>query len=136
MLNSLPAKGHPLNDMRSENPTGQTIHGWMRDLFPVCRSLTGPGVRETLAYFERLLPGLKTHAVPSGSEVFDWTVPDEWAVRAAWIEHEVTIRVNGQLVQTDVHAVVTPGVSLEQGLFETADRLYPTWLGEGLPRWP
>ncbi len=82
-----------MDDRRNENLTGQTMHGWMRDLFPVCRSLTGPGVRETLAYFARLLPDLKTHAVPSGTEVFDWTVPDEWTIRSAWIEHEDGTRV-------------------------------------------
>jgi aminopeptidase-like protein len=69
------------------------MHGWLRDLFPICRSITGPGVRETLAYLNRLLPQMKIHSVPSGTRAFDWVVPDEWAIREAWIEHEDGTRV-------------------------------------------
>lgn len=72
---------------------GAILHEWMRDLFPICRSITGPGVRQTLEYFQRLLPELKIHAVPSGTTAFDWTVPDEWTIREAWVEHEDGTRV-------------------------------------------
>src|SRR5690606_11535552 len=72
---------------------GRRMHGWLQDLFPICRSITGPGLRETLAYLQRLLPGMKIHAVPSGTPAFDWAVPDEWTIRQAWIEHEDGTRV-------------------------------------------
>jgi aminopeptidase-like protein len=64
---------------------GEECFELMRELFPLPRSLTGPGVRETLAALARDLP-LERIETPSGTQVFDWRIPPEWTLRAAWIE--------------------------------------------------
>lgn len=72
---------------------GNEMYQLARELFPIDRSLTGDGVRRTLAVLKRELPELTIHEVPSGTEVFDWTVPKEWAVRQAYIEDEKGNRI-------------------------------------------
>ena len=64
----------------------------MADLFPICRSITGNGVRETLALLGDHIP-LEVHEVPTGTQVFDWTIPREWNIRDAYIKDAAGERV-------------------------------------------
>ncbi len=68
--------------------TGQEMHSWAADLFPLNRSITGPAVRQTLRYFNNIVPELQIRSLPSGSRAFDWEVPEEWTVSEAWIGDE------------------------------------------------
>ncbi|HLZ33185.1 MAG TPA: DUF4910 domain-containing protein [Nitrospira sp.] len=54
------------------------------DLYPICRSITGDGYRQTMERIQEIIP-LTVHEVPSGTEVFDWIVPKEWNVREAYV---------------------------------------------------
>lgn len=69
--------------MRMTAPNGQWMHDLARRLWPLHRSITGDGTRETLAILKEHLPGLTIHEVPTGTQVFDWTIPEEWRIRGA-----------------------------------------------------
>ena len=73
--------------------TGEKMHKWAADLFNINRSITGPGVRETLVFLSNLIKGLQIKNVASGTKVFDWTVPDEWEIREAFIEDKYGNRI-------------------------------------------
>jgi aminopeptidase-like protein len=62
------------------------MHQLIAELYPICRSITGEGVRQTLRILQRQMP-LEIHEVPSGTPVFDWTVPKEWNIRDAYIKN-------------------------------------------------
>lgn len=64
---------------------GQLMYSWATDLFPINRSLTGEGIRETLSYIKERFPTLDIQAVPTGTKAFDWEIPQEWAIRDAYI---------------------------------------------------
>jgi aminopeptidase-like protein len=64
--------------------SGAAMHELVARLYPICRSITGDGVRETLAVLGEHIP-LEIHEVPSGTQVLDWQVPREWNIRDAYV---------------------------------------------------
>jgi aminopeptidase-like protein len=69
---------------RPAEGTGAEMHALIAELYPICRSITGEGFRATLRRLAAIVPIVQTE-VPTGTRVFDWTVPKEWNIRDAWI---------------------------------------------------
>ena len=64
---------------------GEGMYRMIVELYPICRSITGDGYRQTMRQIQQVIP-VKIHEVPSGTEVFDWTVPKEWNIRDAYVK--------------------------------------------------
>src|SRR5436309_8071699 len=79
-------------DRRSAADIGEELHSFARELYPICRSITGDGIRQTLAKVADRVP-LQISEVPSGTTVFDWTVPKEWNIRDAYVKDASGTRV-------------------------------------------
>ena len=103
---------------------GVEIYEFAKTLWPINRSITGDGVRETLQLIKLHLPNLRIFEVDSGTKVFDWTIPKEWKIRSAWI-----IKPNGEKIadfsQNNLHVVgySTP-IHKKILLSELQDHLY------------
>src|ERR1700761_2165685 len=72
-------------DRRTLEDIGEELHGFAAELYPICRSITGDGIRQTLALIQNKI-ALQTFEVPTGTEAFDWTIPKEWNIRNAYIK--------------------------------------------------
>ncbi|MBD2078558.1 DUF4910 domain-containing protein [Leptolyngbya sp. FACHB-17] len=111
---------------------GEDLHRFAAELYPICRSITGDGFRETLRQIERFIP-LKRFEIPTGTQVFDWTVPREWNIRDAYVKNSRGDRVI-DFQQCNLHVVnysipVHQTMSLEElkpHLFSLPDR--PDWI--------
>src|SRR5262245_54482853 len=111
---------------------GRQMYALVSELFPICRSITGPGVRDTLAIVQERVP-LELHEVPTGTRVFDWEVPREWRIREAYLADplgrrvvdfaDCNLHVVNYSVPVDVH--VAWG-ELKRHLFTLPDR--PDWV--------
>ena len=112
---------------------GEELYKLVAELYPICRSITGDGVRRTLEIVDRELGGLEVHEVPTGTQVLDWTVPREWNVRDAWVANAAGQRVidfqatNLHLLGYSVPVRATmPLAELKQHLFTLPD--HPGWV--------
>jgi aminopeptidase-like protein len=106
------------------NPIADAMYALLRSLFPICRSITGDGVRKTLQIIAEELPGLMIHEVPSGTHVFDWIVPREWNIRDAYV-----LDPNGNKIidfaRSNLHVVgYSIPVELKMSLSELQEHLY------------
>ena len=66
--------------------SGEEMYELVKELFPICRSITGNGVRKTLGIIKKHIP-IEIHEVPSGTKVFDWSIPKEWNIEDAYVEN-------------------------------------------------
>jgi aminopeptidase-like protein len=111
---------------------GEALYKLVAELYPICRSITGDGVRRTLEIVAREV-GLEVSEVPTGTQVLDWTVPREWNVRDAWVANAAGERVidfqesNLHLLGYSVPVRATmPLAELKRHLFTLPDQ--PDWV--------
>jgi aminopeptidase-like protein len=119
-------------EIKDPPPVGLEMHQLISKLYPICRSITGDGVRATLHLLQQFIP-LELHEVPSGTPVFDWTVPQEWNIVDAYV-----INPQGEKVidfqQSNLHLLnyslpidrQMPLSELKEHLFSLPDR--PDWI--------
>jgi len=112
------------------NGSGERMHAFMGELFPICRSITGDGVRETLRKIGERLP-VEMHEVPSGTQVLDWTVPDEWNISDAYVARDGARVVD--YAESNLHIVsYSEPIRTSMRLSELLPRLH---VHETEPRW-
>ena len=119
-------------DRRNVAEIGQELHSFAANLYPICRSITGSGIRKTLAMIQDHIP-LRICEVPTGTSIFDWSVPKEWNIRDAYIKAPDGKRVvdfqqcNLHLMSysTPVHATL-PLKEIRPHLFTIPG--YPDWI--------
>ncbi|CAN5611272.1 DUF4910 domain-containing protein [soil metagenome] len=111
---------------------GAEMHEFMARLYPICRSITGAGLRQTLRLIQERIP-IELHEVPTGTKVFDWTVPQEWNIRDAWIKNAAGQRLI-DFQQLNLHVVnYSCPIRARMGLEELRSHLHtvpahPDWV--------
>jgi aminopeptidase-like protein len=111
---------------------GAALYNMVRDLYPICRSITGNGLRQSLRYLQQTVP-MVLREVPTGTPVLDWTVPKEWNIREAWIKNARGEKVV-DFAKCNLHVVnYSVPVRRRIRLAELKDRLFslpemPDWI--------
>ena len=124
-----------ITDLKREinlNNLSQEMYQFIAELYPICRSITGNGFRETMHLIENNIP-LTIHEVPTGTQVFDWTVPKEWNIKDAYVKNSQGERVI-DFNKSNLH-VVNYSVPVNQKLYlkDLKEHLftlpdYPDWI--------
>ena len=83
---------------------GKTAYEICERIFPICRSITGNGVRQTLHILQEYLPELAIKEVPTGTQCFDWTNPKEWNIKDAWVKDKSGSKVI-DFAETNLHVM-------------------------------
>ncbi|MFG6099607.1 DUF4910 domain-containing protein [Leptothoe sp. ISB3NOV94-8A] len=111
---------------------GLDMYSLISDLYPICRSITGNGVRKSLNIIQQHIP-LEIHEVPTGTPVFDWTVPKEWNIKDAYIKDKTGKKIvdfqssNLHVLNYSIPIHQTMSLSqLKEHLFSMPDR--PDWI--------
>lgn len=84
-------------------PTAEQLYELVKRLYPICRSITGNGLRQTLDILSEIIPLSRTE-VPTGTQVLDWTVPKEWNIEGAYIEDSTGKRIV-DFAESNLHVV-------------------------------
>jgi aminopeptidase-like protein len=121
-----------LFDQQTLAESGKELHRFATELYPICRSITGDGIRRTLAMIGDRIP-LQISEVPTGTTAFDWAVPKEWNIRDAYIKNAAGQRVVDFLqnslhvlnYSTPIHTVL-PLNRLKEHLFTLPE--HPDWI--------
>jgi aminopeptidase-like protein len=116
----------------SPDQVGAEMYRLIAELYPICRSITGNGLRKTLNRIKEHIP-LEIHEVPSGTPVFDWTVPNEWNISDAYVKNSKGERVI-DFQKSNLHVVSygapikarLPLAELQQHLFTLPE--HPDWI--------
>lgn len=103
---------------------GRRMFDFCREMFPICRSITGNGVRDTFALIRKRIPDMQLFEVPSGTEVFDWTIPKEWNITEAYLVGPDGDRIV-DMADNNLHVLgySTP-VDMELSLADLQEHLY------------
>jgi aminopeptidase-like protein len=116
----------------SNEQLGSQMHQLIAKLYPICRSITGDGVRKSLYILKQYIP-LEIYEVPTGTSVFDWTVPKEWNVRDAYVKNSRGEKVidfqvsNLHLLNYSIPIQKKMSLTeLKEHLFSMSDR--PDWI--------
>ncbi len=103
---------------------GQEMFAFCKEIFPICRSITGDGVRRTFALIRKQIPEMQLFEVPSGTQVCDWTIPKEWNISEAYLEGPDGKRIV-DMAENNLHVLgYSVPVDLELSLEELQEHLY------------